>query len=336
MGAIKNNEELLHAELVDVLQYDQNTGEFIWKKTLSARGPKGSVAGCVKRCSHSANYSQIHIKVFGSSYLAHRLAWFYFYKKWPDGEIDHINHNSLDNRIENLREVSRFENHKNTKKHKRNTSGVCGVSWYPQTNRWTAQITCDGTSYKLGYFKKFEDAVFARREAEKRLGFHENHGKELVDVVAPTKKKIVGVSVDGERWRAKIKIGKIYYLLGVFSDWFDAVCAVKSAENKYFTGVNNNGVVLPPPKRQPTRKGSGVKGVSFYSNFGKWCARISVPGEERKSVALGLYEKFEDAVAVRKQAEAELAQGIMPTAVRTRSDRRRGLRSERIPSCLQA
>ena len=44
------------------------------------------------------------------SIAAHRLVWFYIHGKWPEMELDHINNNKRDNRIENLREVTRGEN----------------------------------------------------------------------------------------------------------------------------------------------------------------------------------------------------------------------------------
>ena len=53
------------------------------------------------------------IKVKGKQFKAHRIVWLLNYGKFPDGEIDHINRNKLDNRIENLRIADRVLNNRN-------------------------------------------------------------------------------------------------------------------------------------------------------------------------------------------------------------------------------
>lgn len=97
--------------------------------------------------------------------------------KVPDNmEIDHINHIRTDNRTENLRIVSHQQNAMNRSKTLRNTSGVVGVSWCKITGKWYAYIKKDGVMHNIGRYTSLEDAVLARASAEKRLGFHENHG----------------------------------------------------------------------------------------------------------------------------------------------------------------
>ena len=77
----------------NILSYDKDTGDFIWKLFRGNTAKKGSIAGSVD----SRGYLQINIS--GRLYLAHRLAWLYEYGVVPNGEIDHINHNRIDNRI---------------------------------------------------------------------------------------------------------------------------------------------------------------------------------------------------------------------------------------------
>lgn len=86
-----------------------------------------------------------------------------------DKVIDHINHNRNDNRRENLRIVTDKENCENRKITNRNTSGVVGVFWSKAHNKWIAHIGSKRKKIVLGYFKKFEDAVNARKQAEKEL-----------------------------------------------------------------------------------------------------------------------------------------------------------------------
>lgn len=83
-----------------------------------------------------------------------------------DMVVDHINHNKLDNRCENLRICTQHENCLNKSIQCNNTSGVPGVSWSTREGRWKAQIRVDKKDKFLGYFKTKEEAVEARRQAE--------------------------------------------------------------------------------------------------------------------------------------------------------------------------
>lgn len=87
----------------------------------------------------------------------------------PDGfEVDHI-HGHLtrnDNRKENLRLATPSQNTINSRLRSDNASRVTGVYWYPKYNKWVASISINKKQIGLGYFKKFEDAVEARRNAE--------------------------------------------------------------------------------------------------------------------------------------------------------------------------
>lgn len=157
-------------ELKKLLTYDPDTGIFINNTNRSPNALKGTIAGSV-----DSGYIRIYVK--GKSYKAHRLAWLYMYGSMPIGHIDHINHNGLDNRIENLRDVDEQDNYKNQTLRATNKSGVIGVSWYKLTNRWVAHISVDGNKIHLGYFVNFHEAVNARKNAEVLYNYHENHGK---------------------------------------------------------------------------------------------------------------------------------------------------------------
>ena len=84
-------------------------------------------------------------------------------------EVDHINHNKLDNRKANLREVTRTQNNMNHDIRSDNKSGVTGVIWGKQRKKWRSYICVNGKSYHLGEFKDKEDAIKARKQAEKEL-----------------------------------------------------------------------------------------------------------------------------------------------------------------------
>lgn len=116
-------------------------------------------------------------KVDGVQYATHRLAWLYVNGCFPEDEIDHINGDRKDNRIANLRAVSRLENARNLKRYKSNSSGVQGVSRWPGKDLWRANIYYKGKHVHLGSFPTIEAAAAARREAESFYGFHLNHGR---------------------------------------------------------------------------------------------------------------------------------------------------------------
>ena len=88
----------------------------------------------------------------------------------PDGlVVDHINRNKMDNRRANLRVVTQKENNQNITVHKNNTSGVSGVFFDKRAKRWRAQISRDGKTTHVGIFDCFDDAVAARKDAEKKF-----------------------------------------------------------------------------------------------------------------------------------------------------------------------
>lgn len=138
--------------LFELLDYDPCTGVFAWKISRGNR-KKGSLAGCV--CGEG----YLCIGVDGNLYHAHTVAWVYMFgSKQKSLEIDHINQDKLDNRISNLRLVSKSANQKNKGLQKNNKSGVVGVHWSNKENKW--RVVVAGKSY--GSFVNFEDAKFAR------------------------------------------------------------------------------------------------------------------------------------------------------------------------------
>lgn len=154
---------ITHAELLELLNYKSETGEFIWKsKRRYHLQFFGSVAGSPNRDGY------IHIKINGRLYGAHRLAWFYVHGEWPKYHIDHINGLRADNRLCNLREVTHAENHQNRRSHKGSSSKYVGVSYYKQLRKYIAYISVSGKRHHLGYFATEEEA-YATYCAAKRL-----------------------------------------------------------------------------------------------------------------------------------------------------------------------
>jgi hypothetical protein len=137
-------------ELKELLDYNPEIGVFIWKVSNSNRISKGSVAGC----SNSLGYITISVK--GKQYYAHRLAWLYVYGEWPKGQIDHINGNRSDNRIENLRNITQRENCQNWGIHREGK--LVGSYFNKDSQMWYSQIRIEGVRYNVGSFKTLEEA----------------------------------------------------------------------------------------------------------------------------------------------------------------------------------
>ena len=128
-----------------ILEYDTETGEFVWLTTASGRRagqPAGSLNGS----------GYIKIRYQKQRHKAHRLAWKMVTGEWPDKDIDHINLNKRDNRFANLRLATRSQNTTNRPASKSNTSGYKGVFWEKCARRWRAQIFVNGKKLHLGLF----------------------------------------------------------------------------------------------------------------------------------------------------------------------------------------
>ena len=102
------------------------------------------------------------------------------YGEFPKGDIDHKNHDKLDNSIDNLRDVAVVDNMKSKRLYKKNTSGSHGVSWNKANSNWRARIGVSGGVIEVGSYPTKDEAVKARKKAELEHGFHELHGSERV------------------------------------------------------------------------------------------------------------------------------------------------------------
>ena len=93
--------------------------------------------------------------------------------------VDHVNHNTLDNRRANLRLCTPSQNQQNKRKQKSNKSGVVGVHQSKRTGKWVVQIRVDNQVLSLGGYRTLEEAAQVRRDAE--VKFHRDFRLECSD-----------------------------------------------------------------------------------------------------------------------------------------------------------
>ena len=92
-----------------------------------------------------------------------------FIMNFPKGKyVDHINHNTLDNRKCNLRICNNADNIRNGKIRTNNKSGYNGICFDKSRNKWLAGIKVNYKRIFLGRYVNIEDAIKARKEAEKK------------------------------------------------------------------------------------------------------------------------------------------------------------------------
>ena len=150
---------LTHERLLELVEYDAATGIFT-KKLRSGHAPASSK-------TNGSGYLRLCIDY--RSYQQHRLAWFYMHEVWPNGMVDHINGNTTDNRISNLRCADQTLNQLNRHRpHPQNRSRLIGAHLLAN-GRFGADIRIGGRQKRLGTYPTAELAHAAYMQAKERL-----------------------------------------------------------------------------------------------------------------------------------------------------------------------
>lgn len=175
---------LTQARLRQLFNYEPLSGSLVWRERPEAEFKTGlAYASFVSRCQrkeagHLCSDGYRAVVIGRQRYLAHKLIWLLVHGEWPEYplfEIDHINGDRADNRLVNLRKVSKSGNQRNAGRRKNNTSGVHGVNWKADKRngkgRWVARIWNGPRHVSLGTFDTLHEAQIARKAAERVLGF---------------------------------------------------------------------------------------------------------------------------------------------------------------------
>ena len=145
------SQQLLH----ETFSYED--GNLIWKKPTGRRISVGQIAG-------RDNNGYRMIGLFGKGHMTHRLI-FMFHHGYLPSEVDHIDGNKSNNKIENLRAATHSENLKNQRLKSSNTSGHKNVGWAKREQRWRVRLTVNGKDKHIGYFIDRELADLVAVEA---------------------------------------------------------------------------------------------------------------------------------------------------------------------------
>lgn len=147
-------------DLRKYFRLDPETGSIYWTVKHWER-QAGDLAG---------SYSPVgyrYISLLGKKYPEHRVAFALHHGRWPDGLIDHIDRDKLNNRPNNLRESTKSRNAMNASQRTLSKSGYRGVSRHRR--KWISEIRIDSTRMYLGLFDTPEDASAARLEKLREL-----------------------------------------------------------------------------------------------------------------------------------------------------------------------
>ena len=164
--------DLTQEEIKEVFDYRED--KFYWKKR-----PRYSRVDISKPAGYLRKDGYVQIRYKRKSYQIHRFIYIYHNGAIPeDLEPDHINRVKNNNNIKNLCLKTHSENMKNSSMRSNNTSGFNGVSFDKRQNKWIAYISINNKRIHLGYFDDINDAISARKKANKEYNFSENHGTQ--------------------------------------------------------------------------------------------------------------------------------------------------------------
>lgn len=150
------------------ISVDTVAGLVYWTDaTKHHRNLIGKEAGSPRKNSHTEK-SYWHVKVDTVALKRSQIVYLFATGKWPVLQIDHINGNSLDDRIENLREVTATQNAWNHKRRAKKSPYPMGVKRLP-SGRFIARIGCNKTTHTFGPFSTASEASTTYQQKRKEF-----------------------------------------------------------------------------------------------------------------------------------------------------------------------
>lgn len=158
-------------------RYEPETGKLYWRNPRSNRVKAGDEAGYLQTKGY------LRVSLYDLSVPVHHVIWLYVYGTWPEHQIDHIDGDKKDNRLEKLRDVTNVVNSENAKRRKDNKSGYSGITVHSGfTKPFFVRRGFNGIRHYGGSYATLEEALVALDELTTKLNalgadFTERHGK---------------------------------------------------------------------------------------------------------------------------------------------------------------
>lgn len=148
-------------------RFDYKDGKLYYKTRPSTSVHIGDLAQTMITDKQKSRYQT---GIGGKNYYVSRIVFLYHKGYMPDF-VDHKDHDTLNNRIENLRAATRRQNNMNTRGNKNTSSKYKGVFYVERAKRWAAQIRINNKSTHIGYYLTEDEAGLAYNEkAELHFG----------------------------------------------------------------------------------------------------------------------------------------------------------------------
>jgi len=162
---MKTRKDYNSIDWASLFSYDPDTGNLY--NRLKGKGKRTGPIGGI----NSQGY--ISVCYNGKKWLGHRVAYVIFHGSIDQRhDIDHIDQNKLNNRIDNIRAVDRATNNRNSGLRADNTHGAKGICFHSDRKScWSATMFVGGKKKGLGYFEDKQDAIAARKEAKIKYKF---------------------------------------------------------------------------------------------------------------------------------------------------------------------
>lgn len=171
----------IQAYFHSLFSYDKETGFLYWKERPATCRPNnifnakfaGKKAGFIHNTIRSKT-SYFFTRIGNQHYAIHRVIFAMHHGYLPE-QVDHIDHNGLNNKLDNLRASSNKDNSKNMPMQKSNKTGCIGVNWHKSAKKWQARaIDLHGKRIDLGRYDDIEDAIAVRKKYEKEFKYYQH------------------------------------------------------------------------------------------------------------------------------------------------------------------
>ncbi len=154
--------ELTQKEVKRLFKYDRKNGLLI-RRFNHGKGRVGTSSTAKDRDGY------LVVGIHGKLYRAHRVIWLYVHGEWPKNDCDHINRIRDDNRIKNLRDITRSQNKQNQSVQDSNKCRLKGVYLHKTTMKWCASIGLNNKNIYIGLFETMELAYKAYQDKAAEL-----------------------------------------------------------------------------------------------------------------------------------------------------------------------